>query len=147
MEVSYNDLTKEEELEEEEELDEEEEEELEEELEEDPLNNQIQKDHDRTNNLITFCFIFLCVFGGISVFITLTPIEYNKNIIISFIQNCCSEFYNETRCKMTFLCQYTFQRWIQKEEITRNLLEECCYWFRPYSQTEEVLYCNPLCLQ
>ena len=113
----------------------------------DPLNNQIQKDHDATNNFLTFCFVVFCVFGGISVFITMVPMEFDKNIFEGFIRKCCNQFYNETRCKMTFNCAYTLRKWTEREEITRNLLEECCYWFRPYSQIEEVLYCNPLCLQ
>jgi len=115
----------------------------------DYLDNQIQKNHEKTIELLFILLMACCFCFGIYVFILFLHIEFHNDSYfwVNFKNRCCSFFYNETRCELNDNCKTYLENWINSQNINRRILEDCCYRFAPYLQWKTNVYCNPYCLK
>ena len=71
-----------------------------------------------------------------------------NNSITSYFTKCCKEMYNSTKCSADGLCFSLLSKWTEifYNKTGKNLVEKCCYWISPYTNTSYLPFCEKSCL-
>jgi hypothetical protein len=78
---------------------------------------------------------------GFYSFVKFLPIELKKSDK-DFFKDCCEH----SICNLNYLCDIYLKNWIQESNLSRSLIDECCYWYASYNK-KVLPFCNPYCLK
>jgi len=90
------------------------------------------------------------MFSGGLIFHHFFPIKFLTSELLweKYANNCCYFIYNMTRCSFNNNCSDFLLEWIRVSDKNRNITQECCYWFAPYSKWRILseAFCEMKCL-
>ena len=75
---------------------------------------------------------------GLCCFIAFLPWKPDET---NYFQECCKNL----TCNLNSLCKYYLHNWLDKERLSRGLVNDCCYWHGRYNETVKP-YCKEKCL-
>ena len=113
--------------------------------------SESEEEEERSDNsCLGYISMFAAMFIGVFSFFVFYPPKYNaESLWITFADNCCSVFYNATRCVLNITCKSQLDLWIYAMNNTVNYLNNCCYIYAPYDAwlLFAERYCDPFCLR